>query len=72
MDVKVIDPTIKNCHKINGRFLSVGLMKCYFYPYDPLRDWSKSMGGVGRSRKGVVHEVLSLVQGVGRAIFSYR
>ena len=28
-------------------------------------------GGVGRSRKGVGHEVLSLVQGVGRAIFSY-
>ena len=28
-------------------------------------------GGVGRSREGVGHEVLSLVQGVGRAIFSY-
>ena len=28
-------------------------------------------GGVGRSREGVSHEVLSLVQGVGRAIFSY-
>ena len=38
-----------------------------------LRDWSKSIGGggVGRSREGVGHEVLSLVQGVGRAIFSY-
>ena len=37
------------------------------------RDWSKSIGGggVGRSREGVGHEVLSLVQGVGRAIFSY-
>ena len=37
------------------------------------RDWSKSMGGggVGRSRKGVGHEVWSLVQGVGHAIFSY-
>ena len=34
-----------------------------------LRDWSKSIGGVGRSREGVGHEVLSLVQGVGRAIF---
>ena len=28
-------------------------------------------GGVGRSREGVGHEVLGLVQGVGRAIFSY-
>ena len=36
-----------------------------------LRDWSKSIGGVGRSREGVGHEVLSLVQGVGQAIFSY-
>ena len=27
--------------------------------------------GVGRSRDGVGHEVLSLVQGVGRVIFSY-
>ena len=34
-----------------------------------IRDWSKSIGGVGRSREGVGHEVLSLVQGVGRAIF---
>ena len=36
-----------------------------------IRDWSKSIGWVGQSRKGVGHEVLSLVQGVGRAIFSY-
>ena len=38
-----------------------------------LRDWSKSIGGggVGRSREGVGHEVLSPVQGVGRAIFRY-
>ena len=38
-----------------------------------LRDWSKSIGGggVGRSREGVGHDVLSLVQGVGRTIFSY-
>ena len=28
-------------------------------------------GGLGRSREGVGHEVLSLVQGVGRAICSY-
>ena len=28
-------------------------------------------GVVGRSREGVGHEVLSLVQGVGCAIFSY-
>ena len=36
-----------------------------------LRDWSTSMGGVGRSREGGGgHEVLSLVQGVGPAIFS--
>ena len=43
---------------------------CYYL----FRDWSKSMGGgggVGRSREGVGHEILSLVQGVGRAIFSY-
>ena len=33
------------------------------------RDWSKSMGGGGLSREGVGHEVLSLVQGVGRTIF---
>ena len=40
--------------------------------YLKLRDWSKSKGGgVGRSREGVGHEVLNLVQGVGRAIFSY-
>ena len=37
-----------------------------------LRDCSKSIGeGLDRSREGVGHEVLSLVQGVGRAIFSY-
>ena len=36
-----------------------------------VRYWSKSIGGVGRSREGVGHEVLSLVQGVGRVIFSY-
>ena len=37
-----------------------------------VRDWSKSIGGgVGRSREGVGHEVLGLVQGVGRTIFSY-
>ena len=36
-----------------------------------VRDWSKSIGGVGWSREGVGHEALSLVQGVGRAIFSY-
>ena len=27
--------------------------------------------GVGWSREGVGHELLSLVQGVGRAVFSY-
>ena len=31
----------------------------------------KGGGGMGRSREGVGHEVLSLVQGVGHAIFSY-
>ena len=31
----------------------------------------KKYGEVGRIREGVGHEVLSLVQGVGRAIFSY-
>ena len=29
--------------------------------FSTLRDWSKSIGGVGRSREGVGHEVLSLV-----------
>ena len=48
----------------------------YFDSFE-IRDWSKSIvgggggGGVGQSREGVGHEVLSLVQGVGRAIFSY-
>ena len=31
----------------------------------------KKYRAVGRSREGVGHEVLSLVQGVGRTIFSY-
>ena len=31
----------------------------------------KKYRGVGRSRDGMGHEVLTLVQGVGRAIFSY-
>ena len=31
----------------------------------------KKYRGVGRSREGVGHEVLSLVQGVGRAILCY-
>ena len=41
--------------------------------FSVVRDRPKSMGGggMGRSREGVGHEVLSLVQGVGRAIFSY-
>ena len=45
----------------------------YIWNFLTFRDWSKSMGegGVGQSREGVGHEVLSLVQGVGCAIFSY-
>ena len=42
--------------------------------FSVVRDRPKSMGGgggMGRSREGVGHEVLSLVQGVGHAIFSY-
>ena len=35
-----------------------------------IRDWSKSIGGVGRSREGVGHQFLGLSQGVGRSIFS--
>ena len=31
----------------------------------------KKYSGLGRSREEVGHEVLSLVQGAGRAIFSY-
>ena len=42
-----------------GRFTLKGLVKKY------------RGGRVGRSREGVGHEVLSLVLGVGRAIFSY-
>ena len=38
--------------------------------YVMLRDWSKSMGG-GAEQRGVGHEFLSLVKGVGRAILSY-
>ena len=43
-----------------------GLVKKY-------REGGGGRGGVEvrRSRKGVGHEVLSLVQGVGRAMFSY-
>ena len=48
-------------------------------PSQHLHTWIKGLvkkykgggGWVGRSREGVGHEVLSLVQGVGRAIFSY-
>ena len=36
-----------------------------------VRDWSKSIGGDGPEQRGVGHEVLSLVKGVCRAIFSY-
>ena len=43
---------------------SEGLVKKY-------RGGGRVGGRVGRSREGVGHEVLSLVQGVGRAIFSY-
>ena len=54
---------------LNDNFCILEQLKCS----NNFRDWSKSMGGggVGRSREGVGHEVLSLVQGVGRAIFSY-
>ena len=38
--------------------------------FSVVRDWSNSMGG-GPEQRGVGHEVLSLVQGVGHAIFSY-
>ena len=31
----------------------------------------RGRGGVGRSREGLGHEVLNLMQGVGRTIFSY-
>ena len=43
-----------------------GLVKKY-------REGGGGGGGVGvrQSKKGVGHEVLSLVQGVGRAMFSY-
>ena len=40
-------------------------------PYKGLVKKYRGGGGVGRSREGVGHEVLSLVQGVGHAIFSY-
>ena len=38
-----------------------------------IRDWSKSMGGGdGPEQRGVGHEVLSLVQGVGHPILLHR
>ena len=54
-------------------FQKVSLSSMNHLKTHTLRDWSKSMGGggVGRSREGVGHQVLSLVQGVGRAIFSF-
>ena len=41
--------------------------------FSRFRDWSKSRGGGwgGAEQRGGGHEVLSLVHGVGRAIFSY-
>ena len=51
------EKTLKNCSK-----------KQYTVQ---LRDWSKIIEGGGPEQRGVGHEVLSLVQGVGLAICSY-
>ena len=40
-------------------------------PVKKYRGRGEGVGAVGRSREGMGHEVLSLMQGVGRAIFSY-
>ena len=54
------DETRREKAAVGGKMFSKGLVKKY-----------RGGGGVGRSREGVGHEVLSLVQGVGCAIFSY-
>ena len=48
------------------------LRVCFLFSLITLRDWSKGIWGVGRSREGVGQAVFSLVQEVSRAIFSYR
>ena len=60
-------------HETEKYFLSNNLNLTDGFTLLLLRDWSKSIGGGrgGWSREGVGHEVLSLVQGGGRAIFSY-
>ena len=55
----------------NTSTLNMGETSSNYSRFLLIRDWSKSIGVVGRSRERVGHEVLSLVQGVGRAIFSY-
>ena len=40
-------------------------------PVKKYRGRGGGVGAVGRSREEVGHEVLSLMQGVGRVIFSY-
>ena len=63
-DVKLAD----NVNIFKSKLRSISAVIFIFL----IRDWSKSIaGGVGRRRDGVGHEVLSLVQGVGSAIFSY-
>ena len=54
-----------NAKKINNKWY-MRLRKSRVY-----RDWSKSIAGWAGAERGVGHEVLSLVQGLGRAIFSY-
>ena len=61
--------------KVGAKFQVLAEVYCKIpkiSPFMHIRDWSKSIGGgVGRSREGVGHEVLSLVQGMGRAICGY-
>ena len=54
-------------HHLNSTSIKTKSMTCK----NLAKGLVKKYRGVGRSREGVGHEVLSLVQGVGRAIFSY-
>ena len=64
-----------NAVEANAIPLDKGLVKKYNNnnnnTYIALIRMRSSIEGVSRSREGVGHEVLSLVQGMGRAIFSY-
>ena len=67
-DVKIENDMLKlfiQCGKTDQYKDGAMIVVCYDEPLFSAKQL------VGRSREGVGHEVLSLVQGVGRAIFSY-